>query len=215
VDQNFKRRPIMGNQAPRRIVFIDKKFQANFILKFLGLLLAGTALFNVAAYLILNRRLEGSLYNAHMTIKSVGEILLPSLLSLSVVFLLLLSVVILMMTLFVSHLIAGPLYAIRRYIERIGEGELDFEARLRSKDQTTPLALTLSDTMQVLNTRISTIQAAAKEIHESARDLAGAVETLEGKDDATSGTTARIAALSAKLVDEAEFFKTRTGDPRP
>lgn len=206
----------MGDKAPRRIVFIDRKFQANFILRFLGLLLAGTAVFNVAAYLILNRRLEGSLYNAHMTIKSVGEILLPSLLSLSVVFLLLLGAATLMMTLFVSHLIAGPLYAIRRYIERIGEGELDFDARLRSKDQTTPLALTLSDTMQVLNTRMSTIQAAARDIHESALNLAGeAGKARGGKDDATSGSGARIAALSAKLVDEAEFFKTRTGDPRP
>jgi methyl-accepting chemotaxis protein len=203
----------MGNQAPRRILFIDRKFQANFILKFLGLLLAGTALFNVAAYLILNRRLEGSLYNAHMTIKSVGEILLPSLLSLSVVFLLLLGAAILMMTLFVSHLIAGPLYAIRRYIERIGEGELDFDARLRSKDQTTPLALTLSDTMQVLNARIASIQTAAGEIHESARSLAG--DDPGAREEAAEGGAARIAALSSKLVDEANFFKTRTGDPRP
>jgi methyl-accepting chemotaxis protein len=203
----------MGNQAPRRILFIDRKFQANFILKFLALLLAGTALFNVAAYLILNRRLEGSLYNAHMTIKSVGEILLPSLLSLSVVFLLLLGAAILMMTLFVSHLIAGPLYAIRRYIERIGEGELDFNARLRSKDQTTPLALTLSDTMQVLNTRIASIQTVATEIHESACGLAA--EDPGAGEEAAEGGTARIAALSSKLVDEANFFKTRTGDPRP
>ena len=202
----------MGTQAPRRIVFIDKKFQASFILKFLGLLLAGTALFNVAAYFILNRRLEGSLYNAHITIKSVGEILLPSLVSLSIVFLLLLGGAILMMTLFVSHLIAGPLYAIRRYIERIGEGELDFDARLRSKDQTTPLALTLSDTMQVLNTRIASIQKAAREIQESAGGLSGGARQESSSED---GAAARIAALSSKLVDEAEFFKTRTGDPRP
>jgi len=206
----------MGNQAPRRIIFIDRKFQASFILKFLGLLLAGTALFNVAAYIILNRRLEGSLYNAHMTIKSVGEILLPSLVSLSVVFLLLLGGAILMMTLFVSHLIAGPLYAIRRYIERIGEGELDFDARLRSKDQTTPLALTLSDTMQVLNTRIASIQIKAREINESARALTGgAGEDAAGQEEAVAHRTARITALSSKLVDEAGFFKTRTGDPRP
>jgi len=206
----------MGNKAPRKIIFIDKKFQASFMLKFLGLLLAGTAVFNVAAYVILNRRLEGSLYSAHMTIKSVGEILLPSLVSLSLTFLLLLGAAILLMTLFVSHLIAGPLYAIRRYIERIGEGELDFDARLRSKDQTTPLALTLSNSLEVLNHRISSMQTAAREIQKISRDVeARARERARAGEEDIVLDTSRIAALSSKLVDEAEFFKTRTGEPRP
>ena len=130
------------------------------------------------------------------------------------VFLVILGAAILVMTLFVSHLIAGPLYAVRRYIERIGEGELDFDARLRSKDQTTPLAMTLSDTIQVLNDRISSIQMRARGI----RDLAGENAPSPAEDSPGEGAardTSAILALSTKLVEEAEFFKTRTGEPRP
>jgi methyl-accepting chemotaxis protein len=206
----------MGDQAPRKIVFIDRKFQTSFILKFLGLLIIGTAVFDVAAYFILNRRLEESLYSAHMTIKSVGEILLPTLVSLSVIFLVLLGIAILLMTLFVSHLIAGPLYAIRRYIERIGEGELDFDARLRSKDQTTPLAMSLSESLQMLNRRLSAIQDLSADLLQTSRELNESVQEQSGESRGKFGENAsRIAELASKLTEEAGFFKTRTGDPRP
>lgn len=206
----------MGDQAPRKIVFIDRKFQTSFILKFLGLLIIGTAVFDVAAYFILNRRLEESLYSAHMTIKSVGEILLPTLVSLSVIFLVLLGIAILLMTLFVSHLIAGPLYAIRRYIERIGEGELDFDARLRSKDQTTPLAMSLSESLQMLNRRLSAIQDLSADLLQTSRELNESVQEQSGENRGKFGENAsRIAELASKLTEEAGFFKTRTGDPRP
>lgn len=206
----------MGDQAPRKIVFIDRKFQTSFILKFLGLLIIGTAVFDVAAYFILNRRLEESLYSAHMTIKSVGEILLPTLVSLSVIFLVLLGIAILLMTLFVSHLIAGPLYAIRRYIERIGEGELDFDARLRSKDQTTPLAMSLSESLQMLNRRLSAIQDLSADLLQTSRELNESVQEQSGESSGKFGENAsRIAELASKLTEEAGFFKTRTGDPRP
>jgi methyl-accepting chemotaxis protein len=206
----------MGDQAPRKIVFIDRKFQTSFILKFLGLLIIGTAVFDVAAYFILNRRLEESLYSAHMTIKSVGEILLPTLVSLSVIFLVLLGIAILLMTLFVSHLIAGPLYAIRRYIERVGEGELDFDARLRSKDQTTPLAMSLSESLQMLNRRLSAIQDLSADLLQTSRELNESVQEQSGESRGKFGENAsRIAELASKLTEEAGFFKTRTGDPRP
>jgi methyl-accepting chemotaxis protein len=206
----------MGDQAPRKIIFIDRKFQTSFILKFLGLLLAGTAVFDVAAYLILNRRLEDSLYNAHMTIKSVGDILLPSLVSLSVIFVVLLGLAILLMTLFVSHLIAGPLYAIRRYIERIGEGELDFDARLRTRDQTTPLAMSLSESLEMLNRRLLAIQTIGADILQSSRQMKETVQKQSGESSDKLGQDAsRLAELASKLTKEAGFFKTRTGDPRP
>jgi methyl-accepting chemotaxis protein len=206
----------MGDQAPRKIIFIDRKFQTGFILKFLGLLIVGTAAFDVAAYFILNRRLEESLYNAHMTIKSVGEILLPSLVSLSVIFVVLLGIAVLLMTLFVSHLIAGPLYAIRRYIERIGGGELDFDPRLRSKDQTTPLAMSLSESLEMLNRRLSAIQALGADILQTSGELKESVQEQSGENSAKFGENAsRIEELASKLTEEAGFFKTRTGDPRP
>jgi len=199
----------MGKKATRRIVFIDKKFQAAFALKFVALLLLGTAIFDVAAYFILNKRLEDTLYSAHLAIKSVGEILLPTLVALSLTFIVLLGLAVLIMSLFVSHLIAGPLFAIRRYIEFIGEGRLDFEARLRSKDQATPLIDALSKSLDVLNDHLVTVQSLSEDLSGTARRLQeGLDQTGEIPEDVRSEAS-RITDLGSKLTAEAGFFRTR------
>ena len=199
----------MSSQAPRKIVFIDKKFQTGFALKFIALLLVGTALFDIAAYFVLNRKLGETLWSAHLTIKSVGEMLLPTLVYLSLVFIILLGLAVLVMSLFMSHYIAGPLYAIRRYIELIGEGRLDFDAKLRSKDQTAPLIVTLSDSLDVLNDRITNIQALGEDLRNASGKLQDGIDRAGSVPDDIRSGGARIAELESQLSKEAGFFRTR------
>ena len=164
----------MGDGKARKIVFIDKRFQGAFILKFVLLLLVGTAVFVLAAYLILNRRLEDTYYSAHFAIKSTGEVLLPTLLALSGVFILVLGAAAVVITLYVSHHIAGPLFAIRRYLENVSRGDLDFKPKLRLKDQTTPLAESLAHALETLNARLVAMRVRADE---DARVLRETVES--------------------------------------
>ncbi len=199
----------MSTQAPRKAIFIDRKFQTAFILKFLGLLLVGMVLFDAAAYFILNRRLESTLYSAHLTIRSVGEILLPTLLSLSIVFILLLGLAVLIMTLVLSHLIAGPLYAIRRYIDLMGEGNLDFEARLRAGDQTAPLAHSLARSLEVLNEKIAAIQSLGADVREVSRNLKDGLDQAGEVPEGVRAEAGRLEELGARLDEKAAFFQTR------
>jgi len=207
----------MSSQAPRKVLFIDRKFQAAFILKFIALLVVGTAVFDIAAYLILNRRLGETFYSAHKTIETVGEMLLPTLLSLSLVFIVVLGLAVLAMTMIVSHLIAGPLYAIRRYIDYISEGRLDFDARLRSKDQTTPLALSISRSLDTLNEHISAIQVIGADVLATSEKLH---DHLTNADQGTereelSRETELLVELGRKLQDETGFFRTRSSEDKP
>lgn len=204
----------MGNQAPRKVVFIDRKFQASFIFKFIALLTVGTALFCVAAYFILDRRLGDTFWSAHLAIQSVGEMLLPTLVWLSLTFVLLLGLAVLSMTLVVSHLIAGPLYAIRRYLEFLSEGRLDFDARLRAKDQTTPLAVSLSRSLDVLNEKIAGIQSLSHEISSSSQKILESVRQSQDADEGLSSEAASLAELGARLSEEASYFKTRPVEPQ-
>lgn len=201
----------MGNESTRKNIFIDRKFQTSFILKYIALLLVGTAIFDIAAYLILDRRLGETYYTAHLTIQTVGEILLRSLVWLSVTFVILLGLAVLFMTRVVSHHIAGPLYAIKRYLDFLSEGRLDFEARLRAKDQTTPLALSLSRSLDVLNERIAAIQSLSGGITSSSENL---LEGLRGEEaEAVQSEAAALSSLAARLSKEASFFKTRPSEP--
>jgi methyl-accepting chemotaxis protein len=200
----------MGQDKPRRIVFIDKRFQGEFILKFVALLLVGTGVFILAAYLILNRRLEETYYSAHYAIKSTGEVLLPTLLALSGVFVVVLGAAAIMITMYVSHHIAGPLFAIRRYLESVSRGDLDFEPKLRLKDQTTPLAESLARALGTLNGRLVAIRSGADSVREASAKLSRHLAT---SDDASAECRRDLADLLAReeaLVRELEYFRLRT-----
>jgi methyl-accepting chemotaxis protein len=202
----------MRSKAPRKIVFIDRQFQVGFVFKFLLLLVVGTALIDAAAYFILDKRIEGTLYSAHLTLQSLREMLLPTILVLSVIFVLLVGAAVLAMTLFVSHLIAGPLYAIRRYLDNIGEGRLDFVAQLRDRDQTAPLAAALSQSLTVLNERISAIQSLGEDIEVSSKRLAIQLEAPESNLEEARSQAARLAELGSTLREEAGFFTTKPSE---
>lgn len=199
----------MGSGNPRKVVFIDKRFQTDFILKFAMLLLVGTAIFGVSAYLILDRRLDQSYYSAHLTIKSVGEILKPTLIWLSLVFITVLSLAAVVIILYVSHHVAGPLFAIRRYLENVARGELDFEPRLRDKDQTTPLAQSLAAAVGTLNTKLVGIRSAADAVRSASQNFSVYVERHDNAADQCRKDLSVLLDQTEKLTREIEFFHLR------
>ena len=205
----------MSEDKPRKVVFIDRRFQGTFILRFLILLLVGTGLFVLAAYLILDKRFGETYYSAHYTIKSTGELLLPTLLALSAVFVAVLGAAVIVVTLYVSHHIAGPLYAIRRYLESVSRGELDFQPRLRLDDQTTPLAQSLAHALETLNTRLVSIRSAADGVRAASAKLP---RHLQMEDPATAECRRDLEDLLARedaLIRDLDFFRLRKPAEKP
>lgn len=205
----------MGNEKPRKIIFIDKRFQGEFILKFVLLLLIGTAIFVLAAYLILDKRLEDTYYSAHFTIKSTGEALLPTLLMLSGVFVLVVGGLATVITLYVSHHISGPLFAIRRYLESVSRGELAFEPKLRDKDQTTPLADSLTNALETLNQRLVAIRGGADAVREASTKLSGHMDEAQRASPECRRDLAELLVREEALIKELEFFHLRPPSGKP
>jgi len=205
----------MGDGKARKVIFIDKRFQGEFILKFVVLLLFGTAVFILAAYLILNRRLGDTYYNAHIVFKSTGEILLPTLLALSGVFIVVLGAAAVVITLYVSHHIAGPLFAIRRYLENVSRGDLDFKPKLRLNDQTTPLAESLAHAVETLNSRLVAVRMSADAVRVSAAKLSRHMADSEGASDECRKDMGELLARQEDLIRELEFFRLRTPNGNP
>ena len=200
----------MGDGKARKIKFIDKRFQGAFILKFVLLVLVGTAVFVLAAYAILNRRLDDTLYSAHYAIKSTGEVLLPTLLALGGVFIVVLGAAAITITLYVSHSIAGPLFAMNRYLEKVASGDLDFEPRLRPMDQTTPLAASLTGALSTLNARLVAMRGNATDMRESSARLSTRIATCDGASATCRQEIGELLARQEALLREMEFFQVRT-----
>ncbi len=205
----------MGDGKARKIKFVDKKFQGEFILAFVSLSLVGTAIFVFAAYVILNRRLEDTYYSAHFAIKSTGEVLLPALLALSAVFIVVLGAAAVVITLYVSHRIAGPLFAIRRYLESVSRGDLDFEPKLRLSDQTTQLAESLARALETLNSRLVAMRIGADAARESSARLSRRITACEGASAECRKDVGELLAREETLLREMEYFRLRKPGERP
>jgi methyl-accepting chemotaxis protein len=164
------------NAASRKHIFVDKQFQIRFILYYVLLIVVGTVLFNGVAYFILNHQIGESLFSAHLALSRTGELIGPTLVYLSITFILILGLAAIFITLIISHRISGPLFAIMRYLRMMGDGQLNFEAKLRTKDQTAVLADTLNDTIKTLGGRVAMIKEGLESIKKDAVHMNAAAD---------------------------------------
>jgi methyl-accepting chemotaxis protein len=192
------------NSPLRKHLFVDRTFQIKFILYFSLLVVIGTVLFSLAAYLILDNQMGNSLFSAHVAMKRTGELLRPTLLSLSLAFVIILGVASVIITLLVSHKISGPLFAMVRYLKMISEGRLNFEAKLRTNDQTAALADCLTDTIRVLNGRITLIK-------ENAAGLAKKVAELDSLMGQKGSGQPEILRTVSDLKEQTRIIEERLG----
>ena len=134
----------------RRNYFINKVFQSEFILKFCGLVVIGSAVFGIILYLFSKHTLTTSFENSRLVIKSTADYLFPGLLFggliVAIFTALAASVVVILMT----HRIAGPMYRFEKYINEIGSGRLYSDLKIRKKDQFQNMAGSLNKMTQDL-----------------------------------------------------------------
>ena len=97
-------------QNRRRTYFIKKKFQRNFIIKFCVLAIAGAIISGAIVYMMSKSTVTTTFENSRLTIKSTADFILPAVLLSTFVFVVFIGIATVLVTLFASHKIAGPLY---------------------------------------------------------------------------------------------------------
>jgi methyl-accepting chemotaxis protein len=132
------------DQRPqRRIKLINRDFQVGLILKFIVANAAILAVFGLAMYLFLRGEIQSNLQSAHATYRTVGDMLLPIVLTLSLLVLAIISVTIVFVVLYASHRIAGPMYRFHHALRELADGNLKALTRIREDDQLGEVAMAL------------------------------------------------------------------------
>lgn len=145
----------------RRNYFIKKGFQARFILRFILVIFLGIIVSSGIVYYLTSKKIEEAYYRSHIKIASTGEIVYPILFTANIITVGIIIVITIIITLLISHKIAGPLYRIEKSIHEIGEGNLSFKIYLRAKDELITLAEIFNNMMAKLKGKIEKIQEAA------------------------------------------------------
>ena len=142
----------------RRNYFIKKGFQARFILRFILVIFLGIMVSSGIVYYLTSKKIEEAYYRSHINIASTGEIVYPILFTVNIITVGIIIVITIIITLLISHKIAGPLYRIEKSIHEIGEGNLSFKIYLRAKDELITLAEIFNNMMAKLKAKIEKIQ---------------------------------------------------------
>lgn len=161
----------MGREN-RKQFLIDPSFQIQFILKFCIVVITSSLLIGGSIFLLTQNSTTVAIEDTKVLAKSTSDFILPSLaITISVVSVFS-ALVVYLLTLFVSHKIAGPIYRLRREIELIEKGDTTRRFNIRSKDQLQPLANSLS-------AMAKTFRSKNKEMQESFQELVFFLEKRE------------------------------------
>ncbi|MFA5410661.1 MAG: hypothetical protein WC321_02210 [Candidatus Omnitrophota bacterium] len=186
IEQDFQNR--------RRNYFIKKKFQMDFILKFCGLVVAGSIISGGIIFLMSKSTLTTAFENSRLVIKSTADFVMPAVLLGSCVVVLLVGLATIFITLFTSHKIAGPLYRMEQDVKDVAVGNLKMKFHLRQGDELKGMAESLEAMARNLQSRIAAIKSGFAELE--------SVIIFLNRDD-TQGAK----AILEKIKQELDSFK--------
>ena len=155
----------------RRIYFVKKDFQLKFIIKFCLILLVGVIVSTGLLFFLSQDTLTSSFHESRLHIKSTGLAILPAVIYTNLFTLGLVILAAIIVILFITHKIAGPLFRLENELNRIGNGDLTGKIALRENDQVTEMADSINKMTDKLHQKVHDIQTEVDEACKSAARL--------------------------------------------
>lgn len=152
----------------RKNYFINKEFQSKFIIKFFLLVLGGALLSTYLLFIFSQDTLTSSYQHSRLLIRSTAQTILPAIVYTNLITLVLITIAAILVTLFISHKIAGPMFRLERGLKELGNGDLTQNIKLRQKDQIAKLAETFNITAASLHEKMRLVRSGVQELQESA-----------------------------------------------
>jgi hypothetical protein len=177
--------PQMPNR--RRIKLINPRFQVGLMIKFI---LANTVILAVCGlglHAFLRGEIEANLHSAHAVYRSVGDMLSPIIVTLTLLSWGILSLATVVVILYTSHRIAGPLYRFQRALGEMEGRNLTALTRIREDDQLGELAINLQQVRDIWADDIARLRCLSDEL--------GALLPAADEDEATQRKLAEIRSV--------------------
>jgi methyl-accepting chemotaxis protein len=152
----------------RRQYFINRQFQTRFILKFIAVLLFGAILSTIITMVSTQETLTSTFDGSRLVIEKTSLAILPSVILTNIITTVVIGIIALVLTLVVSHRIAGPMYRFEKDLGEIARGNLNKQIHIRNGDQFASVAENLNEMVSSLNRRLSEVRNQLQEISEDA-----------------------------------------------
>ena len=187
----------------RRIYFIEKKFQAAFLLKFCGLVAVGGLLTIGALYLLALNSTTVAIVNSRVVVRTTADFILPVLVQTVAVVTVIVGLATLIVTLLVSHKLAGPLYRFKKVIQALEDGDFSANFKIRQRDQMQDVAAAFNDMISVLRGELNQLKGDLTAL----REQVSSIQEDEVSEHKRAALT-QAKKIAAELNRIITFFKT-------
>jgi len=185
----------------KRTFLINRQYQLGFVVRVLGLVLAGAAVFMAMFYLLSQGMMSVSYENYDIQVGQASKMLLPQVLTATLIYLVLTGLTMAVLTILLSHRVVGPLYRIARTMEKMLGGNLTLRVRLRKKDSPGEIVEALNRLMDEYAARIRQVKSGAGAVLER-------VEKMKISGASGSGDMEHFEAELRDIVKRLAFFQT-------
>jgi len=188
--------------SKRKVYFIDKSFQAKFILKFCALVAFGGLLTIGLLYLFAMRSTTVAFVNSRAVVRTTADFILPVLIQTVAIVVIIVGFATVIVTLFVSHKIAGPLYRFKKVMQDLEKGDFSSDFRVRHLDQLQDLAGTFNNMIKKIREEIKTLKNGFSALKEKSESISES-EVSESK----RSLLEELKRIAEELNKSSRFFK--------
>ncbi|MFC1857031.1 hypothetical protein ACFL9U_03275 [Thermodesulfobacteriota bacterium] len=163
----------------KRQVYVKKKYQAKFILKFCLLILAGSVLSTGLLFVFSLSTVTSSFDGSRLVVRSTASAILPAILLTNLITLIIILIATIFVVLYISHKIAGPMLRFEKELTLIGKGDLTARVNLREGDQFEDVGKKLGILAANLRSKLRAIRKETEEIIASTSQQDAKERTME------------------------------------
>ncbi len=183
-----------ARKTKRRQIFIKKRFQTDFALRFL-ILIAVESVLAIGLFVYLSRGTIVTGYSgSEVVVARTGDYFLPTLVIANLLIIGLTAAAGFVVLLYTSHKIAGPLYRFEKALDEIAGGDLTYRFNLRHRDQLDSLARSINELNTVMEDKLRAVQARSKELADVLRRLESGL---------SAGNRAEVEGLLKEAMEKA------------
>jgi len=186
----------------RRNYFIEKGFQARFIVRFCILIILGGLLTTAIVYFLAAKSNTVAFINSRVVVRSTADFMLPLLLQTVLVVVIIIGLVTIVLALFASHKIAGPMYRLKKVTESLAKGDFSSNFRIRKLDQFQELA-------DAFNSMIAQLRKELSDLKKDSAAVSGKLDNFSEQDivEKKRADLAELKKISAQLKQDSDYFK--------
>ena len=173
----------MNRTWKRRNYFIKKDLQGKYMFSFFIFVVAGSIIFTLILSLLSSDTMTIVYDNYKLQIGKTPLMLMKEILSAQWIFIVVGGFLVVMLSMFLTHRFAGPIFRFEKSIEEMTKGNLNFRIHLRATDEGKELAEKINILIDMLSSNIKEMRRLSEEVNNKLTDANNSLkENREGKE---------------------------------